>query len=272
MASLAEGAAYFAARGAGLRDARCRHGGRRDGGAAPGLRIADATTGRGRHGRRARGRRRESGRGASIRHDWDASTSAANGAARRRSPIWRWCCRQWRISTVENRDRSRLIASTTSDRATSFLDGSVRALNLPRVAVVSDLREERWHSMDLVAEMLLLNAQMPEARFIDATELRPTMVRRLTRLPLIGETTTADIADRILNRVWDYPRWIRSAAESSISSTSSTTATRIWRSTCRRAGRLVTLPRPGRVPRRAPGISMGFDRPTGTRHGDSSTG
>ena len=30
-------------------------------------------------------------------------------------------------------------------------------MKLPRVAIVSDLREERWHSMDLVAEMLLLN-------------------------------------------------------------------------------------------------------------------
>ena len=32
-------------------------------------------------------------------------------------------------------------------------------LNSPRVAVVADLREERWHSMDLVAEMSLLNVE-----------------------------------------------------------------------------------------------------------------
>ena len=31
----------------------------------------------------------------------------------------------------------------------------------PRVALVSDLREERWHSMDLVAELLLARARMP---------------------------------------------------------------------------------------------------------------
>jgi glycosyltransferase involved in cell wall biosynthesis len=36
------------------------------------------------------------------------------------------------------------------------------------------------------------------------------MARRLTRLPLVGATATADVADRILNRVWDYPRWLRS--------------------------------------------------------------
>ena len=64
--------------------------------------------------------------------------------------------------------------------------------------------------MDLVAEMLLLNLRRPEARLVDATELRPRMARRLTRLPLVGETSTADTADRILNRVWDYPRWLRS--------------------------------------------------------------
>ena len=85
-------------------------------------------------------------------------------------------------------------------------------LNLPRVAVVSDLREERWHAMDLVAEMLLLNLQTPEARLVDAMELRPAMVRRLTRLPLVGVTATAETADRILNRVWDYPRWLRPRA------------------------------------------------------------
>ena len=82
-------------------------------------------------------------------------------------------------------------------------------LNLPRVAVVSDLREERWHAMDLVAEMLLLNLRTPGARLVDAMELRPAMVRRLTRLPLVGVTATAETADRILNRVWDYPRWLR---------------------------------------------------------------
>ena len=78
--------------------------------------------------------------------------------------------------------------------------------------MVSDLREERWHAMDLVAEMLLLDLRAPDARLVDAMELRPAMVRRLTRLPLVGTTATADTADRILNRVWDYPRWLRPRA------------------------------------------------------------
>ena len=81
-------------------------------------------------------------------------------------------------------------------------------MKLPRVAIVSDLREERWHSMDLVAEMLLLNLNAPDLRLVEPAELRPAMVRRLSRLPLVGRRHFAGTADRIINRVWDYPRWL----------------------------------------------------------------
>jgi len=81
-------------------------------------------------------------------------------------------------------------------------------MRLPRVAVVSDLREERWYAMDLVAEMLVFNLLSRQHPLVDATEVRPRMTRRLTRLPFFGTTATADTADRILNRVWDYPRWL----------------------------------------------------------------
>jgi len=82
-------------------------------------------------------------------------------------------------------------------------------VKLPRVAIVSDLREERWHSMDLVAEMLLLNLKAPDLRVVDPTELRPVMVRRFSRLPFAPQSF-AETADRITNRVWDYPRWLES--------------------------------------------------------------
>ena len=40
------------------------------------------------------------------------------------------------------------------------------------------------------------------------------MVRRLTRLPLVGEARLLDTTDRVINRYWDYPRWLeRRAAE-----------------------------------------------------------
>src|SRR5262245_44259238 len=84
------------------------------------------------------------------------------------------------------------------------------AMRVPRVAVVSDLREERWPAMDLVAEMLVVHLRELGEHQVDATEVRPHMTRRLTRLPGIGATRTAHTADRILNRVWDYPRWLRS--------------------------------------------------------------
>jgi glycosyltransferase involved in cell wall biosynthesis len=86
-------------------------------------------------------------------------------------------------------------------------------VNVPRVAIVSDLREERWHSMDLVAEMLLLNLRAPDHRSVEPTGLRPSMVRRLTRLPLVGSASLAETADRIANRVWDYPRWLEARRE-----------------------------------------------------------
>jgi glycosyltransferase involved in cell wall biosynthesis len=76
----------------------------------------------------------------------------------------------------------------------------------PRVAIVADLAEERWHSMNLVAEILMLGLRTPSARLVDATQIRPSMVRRLTRVPGLGRLSQAETADRIINRVWDYRR------------------------------------------------------------------
>ena len=56
----------------------------------------------------------------------------------------------------------------------------------PRIAVVSDLAEERWHSMDLVAEILMLGLRKPGMRVVDAEQVRPAMVKRLTLLPAQG--------------------------------------------------------------------------------------
>ena len=79
----------------------------------------------------------------------------------------------------------------------------------PRIAVVSDLAEERWHSMDLVAEILMLGLRKPGMRVVDAEQVRPAMVKRLTLLPALGRTRTAQTMDRIINRVWDYGRWLQ---------------------------------------------------------------
>ena len=82
-------------------------------------------------------------------------------------------------------------------------------MKLPRIAVVSDLAEERWHSMDLVAEILMLGLRTPDLRVVDAEQVRPAMVRRLTLIPAVGRTETAHTMDRIINRVWDYGRWLQ---------------------------------------------------------------
>jgi glycosyltransferase involved in cell wall biosynthesis len=80
---------------------------------------------------------------------------------------------------------------------------------LPRVALISDLREEQWHSMDLVSELLLLGFRDPVLRAVEATELCPPLVRRATRLPWARGVRRVATVDRVVNRFWDYPRWLR---------------------------------------------------------------
>ena len=73
-----------------------------------------------------------------------------------------------------------------------------------RVGVVCDLREEGWHSMDLVADMLLDALPSVSAGTIEATRLRPPMVRRWTRLPVVGSGSRARLGDRLTDdRQWD---------------------------------------------------------------------
>jgi glycosyltransferase involved in cell wall biosynthesis len=62
--------------------------------------------------------------------------------------------------------------------------------------------------MDLVADMLL--AMLPSASngAVAATSLRPPMVRRWTRLPVVGGGSRARLGDRLTGRLWDYPRWL----------------------------------------------------------------
>ena len=77
------------------------------------------------------------------------------------------------------------------------------------VGVVCDLREERWPSMDLVAEMLMQSLRDDHPLTVRATEIRPAMRRRFTRNGTFGASPVALNADRLLNRFIDYPRWLR---------------------------------------------------------------
>ena len=49
-----------------------------------------------------------------------------------------------------------------------------------RVAIVADMLEERWPSMDLVADMLTRRLRADYAGRIEATLFRPPMRRRAT--------------------------------------------------------------------------------------------
>ena len=44
---------------------------------------------------------------------------------------------------------------------------------------------------------------------IIATRLCPPMIRRWTRLPVVGGGSRALLGDRLTGRLWDYPRWLR---------------------------------------------------------------
>lgn len=77
-----------------------------------------------------------------------------------------------------------------------------------RLGVICDLREEGWHSMDLIGDMLLETLPGIAAGAIAATRLCPPMIPRWTRLPLVGGAARARLGDRLAGRLWDYPRWL----------------------------------------------------------------
>ena len=75
-----------------------------------------------------------------------------------------------------------------------------------RVAIVCDLLEENWPSMELIADMLFEHLDSSAAR------LRPPMRPHVTRLPFLGRQVMSYNADRLVNRFVDYPRWLRRQA------------------------------------------------------------
>lgn len=73
-----------------------------------------------------------------------------------------------------------------------------------RVAVIGDLLEEGWPSMDLVADMLSAELARGHGREVSADLVRPALRRHLSRA---GEDRGHRFnADRGINRLWHYPR------------------------------------------------------------------
>ena len=80
-------------------------------------------------------------------------------------------------------------------------------MSVLRVAIVADYLEEGWPSMDLVADMLVAQLAQSHRDAVAATLIRPSMPRRLSRLPLPA-STPGEIIDRVIARQWDYVRAI----------------------------------------------------------------
>jgi glycosyltransferase involved in cell wall biosynthesis len=83
-----------------------------------------------------------------------------------------------------------------------------------KVAIVADMLEERWPSMDLVADMLMKQLRAAYPGQVEPTLFRPRMRARATAIPLAGSTPVAFTVDRFTNRLWDYPRAARKIAPS----------------------------------------------------------
>ncbi len=83
-----------------------------------------------------------------------------------------------------------------------------------KVAILADLLEEQWPSMDLVAEMLVEHLRADHGGSIEPVLVRPALRPRATRLPGVRDSRTAFTADRFTNRLWDYPAVTRGIARS----------------------------------------------------------
>ncbi|MHB2033924.1 MAG: glycosyltransferase family 4 protein [Gemmatimonadaceae bacterium] len=78
-----------------------------------------------------------------------------------------------------------------------------------RVGLVCDLLEERWPSMDLVADELLRALPLVAAPRVEPVRLRTAMPRWPAQVARALRLRSAVNANRYLDRHWRYPRWIR---------------------------------------------------------------
>lgn len=78
-----------------------------------------------------------------------------------------------------------------------------------KLAVLYDYREEGWPSMDLCAEMLSFQLRQEHSLSLSTLDICPPFVRRFGSLPWLGKQYAAFNGDRLCNRYWDYPRYLR---------------------------------------------------------------
>ncbi len=78
-----------------------------------------------------------------------------------------------------------------------------------RLAVICDYPEENWPSMDLCSQMLIQHLQSERSQSLQTIKICPQFRRQFQQLPSIGQKRFAHNADRLLNRFWHYPRYLR---------------------------------------------------------------
>jgi glycosyltransferase involved in cell wall biosynthesis len=78
-----------------------------------------------------------------------------------------------------------------------------------RLAVVCDFPEEGWPSMDLCANMLLDQLVMSPNLSLAPARICPPFCRRFSCFPGFGRKPFFFNADRLCNRHWDFPRFLK---------------------------------------------------------------
>ena len=76
------------------------------------------------------------------------------------------------------------------------------------VAIVADLLEERWPSMDLMADMLMTHSGSNGTSFRPAL-IRPAFPSALASVLRQDPDEAPPTIQRIAHRFWSYPRWLR---------------------------------------------------------------
>src|ERR1043166_568235 len=82
-----------------------------------------------------------------------------------------------------------------------------------RIAVVCDLLQENWPSMDLVGDTLWEGLTTGYGSGLDVKRLRPSYARHFVHFAR-GPFKTVDAIERGLNRFVKYPRWLSQRRES----------------------------------------------------------
>jgi glycosyltransferase involved in cell wall biosynthesis len=97
----------------------------------------------------------------------------------------------------------------SGDRIQARVETARNGVSRPiRTAVLCDMAEEGWPSMDLVGDMLSQNLAEHCGLEVAATQVRPRMRRCFSRVGGL-ENGLAWNADRWMNRFVVYPRWLR---------------------------------------------------------------